>query len=205
MQFFGFKNTFVQRLLRELVANVGGTAEQSMLPSNFSGGACEALYQLQCKSSSPDPDLLTYLVKSHVKGKRSRNDKVISSKRLNGTHFKQHQQEECIKNVSSSTSKQRDQSNCRSSDLSTFAAANEISGVCYSPGLLGSENSAAIIENEKCLPIPERGIELDSSDISDHLKVGGALSQEKRKLTSSMNHFGPDIDNLQQNQEPVSL
>ncbi|KAI3467220.1 hypothetical protein Pfo_023883 [Paulownia fortunei] len=203
VEFFGFKNTFVQRLLRELVANVGGTAEQSLLPSNFSSGACETVDQLQCKPSSPDPDLLTYLVKSHVKGKRSRNNKVVNSKRLNGTHFIPHQQEKRIKNASSSNSKQRDQSNRGSGDRSTFVAANEVSGFCYSPGVLGPENSAAVIENEKYLPIADRGVQLDSLDISDHLKVGGALSQEERELSSSMNHFGHNIDNLLQCREPT--
>lgn len=126
LQFFGFRNTFVQRLLRELVANVGGTTEQSSLPSNFSGEACETIYQ--CKPSNPYPNLPTNLVKSSpAKGKRSRNDRVVSSKRLNGNHVKQHAQEENAKTVTSSTSKKRDLPNGRSSDLPTFAAANEVS------------------------------------------------------------------------------
>lgn len=180
-QFFGFKNTFVQRLLRELVANVGGTAEQSFLPSSVSS---------ECKSSSPDPDLLTYLVKSHVQGKRMRNDKVVANKRLNRTHVNQHQQNNCTKNASSSNSKQRDQPNCGSGGSSTFAAANEASGYSYSPGLLGPENSATIVMNHKCLPIAERS-KLYSLDVSSELKLGSSLSHEERGVTTPINHFEP--------------
>ncbi|GMJ09580.1 hypothetical protein HRI_004627200 [Hibiscus trionum] len=38
VEFFGFKNPFVQRLLQELVANVNGTAERSLLSSSFCNG-----------------------------------------------------------------------------------------------------------------------------------------------------------------------
>ncbi|KAK6157781.1 hypothetical protein DH2020_012029 [Rehmannia glutinosa] len=189
-------------VIAELVANVGGTAEQSLSSSNISNGVCDTV-QLQHKPSGPDPNL-TYLVKSHVKGKRSKIEKVVNSKRLHGTNFKQHQQEKCIKNASSSCSKQRLQSRC-GRDPSTLAAANEASGFYCSPGILGSENLAAIIENENCPQIAERGVQLDSVDISDHLKVGGSLSQEERELASPINHFDLNFDNLLQNQESVKL
>ncbi|KAG8366476.1 hypothetical protein BUALT_Bualt17G0083900 [Buddleja alternifolia] len=196
VEFFGFKNTFVQRLLRELVANVGGTAEQSLLPSN-SSRACETIDQSQCKESNPDPNMLPYLAKSHVTGKRSRNQKVVNTKRLNGTHFKQQQQEKCSQNASTSNSKQRDQSNCGRGDPSTSASANEVPGFCCSPGVLGPENLAARVENEKCLPIAERGVQLDSLDTSNHLKVEG-----QRELTGASDNFGFN-DNLPKDQKPT--
>ncbi|KAK6157819.1 hypothetical protein DH2020_012067 [Rehmannia glutinosa] len=186
VEFFGFKNTFVQRLLRELVANVGGTAEQSLSSSNISNGVCDTV-QLQHKPSGPDPNL-TYLVKSHVKGKRSKIEKVVNSKRLHGTNFKQHQQEKCIKNASSSCSKQRLQSRC-GRDPSTLAAANEASGFYCSPRILGSENLAAIMENENCPQIAERGVQLDSVDISDHLKVGGSFPKKKENSLGDISRY----------------
>ncbi|KAK4430102.1 hypothetical protein Salat_1310900 [Sesamum alatum] len=200
VEFFGFKNTFVQRLMRELVANVGGTAEQSLLPSNFSSGACESIHQLQCKASGPDPDLLKYLARPHVTGKRTKRDQVVNSKRLNGTNFKHHQQENCTTNASVSKSNQGDQSNCGSSDPSSSAAASEVSRSRYGPEVLGQEHSAAITENGNNLPVAERGFQ-DSLDMLDHLKVGD-IFQEEKELTSSMNNFGLDVDNLLQNQEP---
>ncbi|KAL3625153.1 hypothetical protein CASFOL_030607 [Castilleja foliolosa] len=81
----------VERLLRELISNVGGTAEQSLSQSNLSSGVCETVNQTQSKPSSPDPILLTYLVKSHVKGKRSKVKKVVNNKRLDGTNFESQQ------------------------------------------------------------------------------------------------------------------
>ncbi|KAL2546613.1 DNA binding [Forsythia ovata] len=45
VEFFGFKNAFVQRLLRELVANAGGSAEQSSSPSNFRIEASDTVQQ----------------------------------------------------------------------------------------------------------------------------------------------------------------
>lgn len=181
MQFFGFKNTFVQRLLRELATNVGGPAEQSLL---ISAGAHETNYQLQGKPSDPDPDLVTCLSKSHAKGKRGRP---------NGTPLKLPQKEEGTNNVSSSTSKQRDQSNSRSSDLSTSADANKVPGICCTPGSLGPQ---------KCVPIADGGVK--SLDIFDNLNIGESLS-EGNKLTSSVNHIEHIIDSLHKQQESVSL
>ncbi|KAL0396900.1 UNVERIFIED_CONTAM: hypothetical protein Scaly_0138400 [Sesamum calycinum] len=201
VEFFGFKNTFVQRLMRELVANVGGTAEQSSLPSNFSSGACEGIHQLPCKASGPDPDLLKYLARPRITGKRSRKDQVVNSKRLNGTHFEHHQQENCTTDASASNSNQGDQSNCGSSDPSSSAAASEVSRFRYGPEVLGPEHSAAMTENGNNLPVAERGFQ-DSLVMADHLKVGGDIFQEEREPTSSINDVGLDVYNLLQNQEP---
>ncbi|XP_042052237.1 uncharacterized protein LOC121797660 isoform X2 [Salvia splendens] len=189
VEFFGFKNTFVLRLLRELATNVGGPAEQSLIISNFSAGSHETNYQLQGEPSAPDPgpDSLSCLVKSRAKGKRSRNGR----QRRNGTPLELLQKEENTKNCSYSTSKHRDQSNSRSTDLSTFAAANEIPGVCYTPGSL---------RPQKCIPVAEGGVKLKTLDKFDHLNIGESLSEEK-KLTSSVNHIKNNIDNLHKQQE----
>ncbi|KAL9149122.1 hypothetical protein ABFS82_12G090300 [Erythranthe guttata] len=183
---FGFKNTFVQRLLRELVASVGDTAEQSFVPSNFSN---------ECQPSSLGPDLPTNLVKPHIEGKRKMIDKVVTSKRLSRTPVNQHQQEKCTNNGSSSNSKQRDQPNPGSGGPSTFAGADEVSSFCHSSGVMEPENLATIVENEKCLTIAERG-KLDSLD---HLKVGGSLSHEEKEL-SDRSRYGEvqGINNLTQ-------
>lgn len=80
-----------------------------------------------------------------------------------------------------------------------------MSGDYYNPK---PENSVSIIEKEKCRPFAERGLQLDSLEIPDNLKVGEALSKEEQSLPVHINHFGLeslDIDNLQQKQEPVSL
>ncbi|KAL1551154.1 hypothetical protein AAHA92_19033 [Salvia divinorum] len=184
LEFFGFKNTFVLRLLRELATNVGGPAEQSLIISNFSAGAQEANFQLQGKPSPPDPgpDSMACLFKSHGKGKRSRNGR----RRLNETPLELLQKEENTKNVSCSISNQRDRSNSRSGDLSTFAAANEVSGVCYTQGSL---------RPQKCMPIAEGDVKLDTLD-----NIGESPSEGK-ELTSSVNNIENNIDNLHKQQE----
>ncbi|EYU20948.1 hypothetical protein MIMGU_mgv1a025251mg [Erythranthe guttata] len=80
LQLFGLKNRFVQKLLRELVVNVGGTAEQV---SNLSS---------ECTPSSGS---------SHAKEKRKRKDKLATSTQLSKTRV--NQQQKCTNNVSSSS------------------------------------------------------------------------------------------------------
>lgn len=71
MQLFGFRNPFVQRLLRELVANVGAVAEQSPSSSDMCDGAMQLEHELQVRDSQVYPDLLPYLEKRQSTGKRS--------------------------------------------------------------------------------------------------------------------------------------
>ncbi|KAM0937527.1 putative transforming growth factor beta regulator 1 [Dioscorea sansibarensis] len=71
MQLFGFRNPFVQRLLRELVANVGGVAERSSSSSDMCNGAMQLEHEMQVQDSHVYPDLLPYLGKRQSTGKRS--------------------------------------------------------------------------------------------------------------------------------------
>ncbi|XP_058183113.1 uncharacterized protein LOC131301036 isoform X1 [Rhododendron vialii] len=75
IEFFGFKNPFVQRLLRELVANVDGTAEQSFLPSSCSNGDLGTKHHSQSTESCTSPDDQLHSAKPQIKGKRSRRGK----------------------------------------------------------------------------------------------------------------------------------
>ncbi|GAB2303399.1 hypothetical protein Dimus_037390 [Dionaea muscipula] len=69
VEFFGFRNTLVQRLLRELVANVNAASDGSLLLSDFCKGT-------SAENSPPKScaylDLLHYLEKPQVTRKRSR-------------------------------------------------------------------------------------------------------------------------------------
>ncbi|XP_039131144.1 uncharacterized protein LOC120267531 isoform X3 [Dioscorea cayenensis subsp. rotundata] len=71
IELFGFRNPFVQRLLRELVANVGAVAEQSPSSSDMCDGAMQLEHELQVRDSQVYPDLLPYLEKRQSTGKRS--------------------------------------------------------------------------------------------------------------------------------------
>ncbi|MBA0805641.1 hypothetical protein Gohar_005136, partial [Gossypium harknessii] len=78
--FFGFKNPFVQRLLRELVANVNGTAERSLLYSSFCNGASRMDNDNGSSTICTASDLLPYLARPQIRKKRSTRCEKMQSK-----------------------------------------------------------------------------------------------------------------------------
>ncbi|KAI4302182.1 hypothetical protein MLD38_037963 [Melastoma candidum] len=70
-EFFGFKNPLVQRLLRELVASIGGTAEQRHLSSSFCDMNLEVKHEKELQSAVSHPDLLSCLAYPKFCRKRS--------------------------------------------------------------------------------------------------------------------------------------
>lgn len=88
MQFFGFKNPFVQRLLRELVANVNGTAERNLLSSSFCNGASRMEHDNMSSNIRSSPDLLPYLARPQIRKKRSTRCEIKQSKLVNGSGLK---------------------------------------------------------------------------------------------------------------------
>ncbi|XP_061995172.1 uncharacterized protein LOC133713061 isoform X3 [Rosa rugosa] len=66
VEFFGFKNPFVQRLLRELATDVNGAAEQSLLPSSSCNGASRT------DVDNRSPEAYSDLGRPQITGKRSR-------------------------------------------------------------------------------------------------------------------------------------
>lgn len=75
MQLFGFRNPFVQRLLRELVANVNGAAERNLLFPNSNSRASKLDHEIQIQDAHTYPDLLLYLKKQQSTRKRSTKSK----------------------------------------------------------------------------------------------------------------------------------
>lgn len=80
IQLFGFKNSYVQRLLRELAANLNGMAERSLLSSSFCNGASSTENTTGCTKACTYPDLLAYLATPQIKGKRSVKPKTTRKK-----------------------------------------------------------------------------------------------------------------------------
>ncbi|KAA3460845.1 DNA binding protein [Gossypium australe] len=80
VEFFGFKNPFVQRLLRELVANVNGTAERSLLSSSFCNGASRMDNDNGSSTVCTASDLLPYLARPQIRKKRSTRCEKMQSK-----------------------------------------------------------------------------------------------------------------------------
>ncbi|KAK4761150.1 hypothetical protein SAY87_006043 [Trapa incisa] len=71
VEFFGFKNTSVQRLLRELVADVNGNVEQSLLSPNYCNEASLTEQKDECLVLCPYPDLSEALARPLNPGKRT--------------------------------------------------------------------------------------------------------------------------------------
>ncbi|XP_073108053.1 uncharacterized protein [Elaeis guineensis] len=68
---FGFRNPFVQRLLREVVANVNGAAERNLLSPISNNRASKFDHAIQIQDGHTYPDLLLYLEKQRSTRKRS--------------------------------------------------------------------------------------------------------------------------------------
>ncbi|KAK4263611.1 hypothetical protein QN277_029000 [Acacia crassicarpa] len=85
LELFGFKNSFVQRLLRELVADLNGIAEQSL---NLCNEASRLEHDDSRQSVGTHPDLLPCPGGPHVKGKRGRRCESKNGKLRGGTVLK---------------------------------------------------------------------------------------------------------------------
>ncbi|XP_054823161.1 uncharacterized protein LOC129321425 isoform X2 [Prosopis cineraria] len=85
LELFGFKNSLVQRLLRELVADLNGIAEQSM-------NSCNEISRIEHDDSRQNvgihPDSLLCLARPQVKGKRGRRRESKNVKSRGETIFK---------------------------------------------------------------------------------------------------------------------
>ncbi|KAJ6768432.1 TRANSFORMING GROWTH FACTOR BETA REGULATED protein 1, partial [Salix koriyanagi] len=88
IEFFGFKNPFVQRLLRELVTNINGIAEHSPLSPSFSNGSSRTELNNRCTDACTSPNLPPYLARSQVKGKRSKRQEITNPESLSTSGFK---------------------------------------------------------------------------------------------------------------------
>ncbi|XP_052187785.1 uncharacterized protein LOC127798326 isoform X2 [Diospyros lotus] len=96
VEFFGFKNAFVQRLLRELVANIGGTAETSCLTPSFRNEDSGTKYCPPNAESCSYPDLLPCLARLQVKGKRSKKSKPVNLNLTTAAKLKKPQPEDQV-------------------------------------------------------------------------------------------------------------
>ncbi|XP_058070516.1 uncharacterized protein LOC131219413 isoform X2 [Magnolia sinica] len=96
VELFGFRNPHVQRLLRELAANVNGTAERSSIHPNFCNGASSLEQEIRSPESCTYPDLLPYLGKRQSTGKRSRKQKKIAKSSISGANLKRFRSQELL-------------------------------------------------------------------------------------------------------------
>ncbi|XP_068653903.1 LOW QUALITY PROTEIN: uncharacterized protein [Aristolochia californica] len=81
VELFGFRNPLVQRLLRELVASLHGTAEQSLVSPNSCDDNSRVKHETQIPDSCKYPDLVSYLEEQQNTGRsgKQRNKSRQSS------------------------------------------------------------------------------------------------------------------------------
>ncbi|KAL3511024.1 hypothetical protein ACH5RR_030425 [Cinchona calisaya] len=200
IEFFGFKNAFVQRLLRELVANVGGTAEQNLLLSGFCNEASETRVPIQLTEFSLDNDMLPDLAKPRVTGKRSRKEKIIKLVSKSETDLKRVRTQNRDHDADPSSCgmmSQADNNDRFSSIIPTSQEENEGS-------LLRSTKLESMIEEEELLASVRDHLPSNSFDASDHFTVDDDFPQEQSKpvnsgSSTSIGHEG----NLPKNSESL--
>ncbi|KAG6764005.1 hypothetical protein POTOM_031457 [Populus tomentosa] len=181
IEFFGFKNPFVQRLLRELVTNINGIAEQSPLPPSFSNGSSGTELNNRCTDACTHPNLPPYLARSQVKGKRRKSQKITNPESLSTASFKRSRAEDVMYIAEPSDSASKTHKQWRST-----LSFNQEQESCKLPGTL----STAV-----CLK-PVAGGETDHSSAkddfplksvacSDHLTEKAAPGPEESMLAWS--------------------
>ncbi|KAK3039815.1 hypothetical protein RJ639_027128 [Escallonia herrerae] len=192
VEFFGFKNPFVQRLLRELVANVSGTAESSLLSSDLCNEASGTKQHTQsmesCREFSTDADLLPQLGKPHFTGKRTRTNRITEMKSKSEASIKKLRSRDWKENADSSNRRKRSQMGQNSRNSLTSSFSNEKHDSRNSSGFLpATPNLETLIEEEKKLFSAKDGPPAISFDFSEHLKEECLLPNDTEKLLSSEN------------------
>ncbi|KAH0668456.1 hypothetical protein KY289_022949 [Solanum tuberosum] len=171
VEFFGFKNTFVQRLLRELVANTSGTPEQNFLSSiSLRNETSEAVNQTELTESKTAPNLQTHTEKPQSAGKRNMKGRTNNIKSAAKTSLKNPRRQNKSSNIKALNPGQQEYGEYPPPFSSSKRSCNS------SEALQESETLQTINESEKVLvPVVE------SFDKDDHLKVDSLSSQGGRK------------------------
>ncbi|KAK9276843.1 hypothetical protein L1049_006380 [Liquidambar formosana] len=186
VEFFGFRNPFVQRLLRELVANVNGIAERSLLSSIFCNEASGTEHDTQCSDPCTYPDLLADLARPQITKKRSRKHKIINKKSSIGRSSpKKLRHQDLTGNAESSNSRQENQWNHMDRNFMTSSVLKEENNVPNHPGALPLLMNLETVVLGKNSPFRAQ----------DHLREEALLSQEESKLVSSENFITEAVAN----------
>ncbi|XP_057420593.1 uncharacterized protein LOC130714687 isoform X2 [Lotus japonicus] len=170
LELFGFKNPFIQRLLRELVADINGIAEQSLVSSNF----CTKVSRMEdndcCPNEGTYPDLLLSQGRSHVAGKRGRYE--IQNKKVNGVAKPQFLEVTCTRASHVKYEKSLGQGS------STTHYDSEEENAVHNPIVVSpSLQTISSVDKRSNFSSSEKGLILNPIDISDD-KKGGAVPSE---------------------------
>lgn len=199
-QFFGFKNPYVQRLLRELVANVNGTAEPSLLSTRIRDGVSGTKHNTECVESCTS-DLLPCLRKPVVAVK-SRKHKISKVKLVSEANVRRLRPQNQKQKSDASSSIQRIQRDHNGGSFSTSSASEE----GYNPVLSASVKLVTAVKEKNNSSMAEDGFCLDSSGSSEHLREEGLLPHEERKLVCPKDFIAiVEADNLNKDNANVRV
>lgn len=172
LQLFGFKNAFVQRLLRELVANVGGgDVEQNLLPSSVCNKTSKKGDPIPENDLSTCPDLLSDLKKPGVTRKRSRKEKLFSVNSKNVAGFGKAHAQNQGKFADASNIRQGYQEDHSSTYSATISNSRQNESDNNAEVLQRSEKLGHENKDDNLLVSAENGLNVSSLDAYDHLKV----------------------------------
>ncbi|XP_020533646.1 uncharacterized protein LOC105630963 isoform X2 [Jatropha curcas] len=202
IEFFGFRNPFVQRLLRELVANVNGVAEHSLLPSGTCNGASNMEHNNQCQDSHTCSDLLPYLSRPQVTGKRSKRFKIIDPKSLGIDGLKRLRAGnlKCIVEPSNSINGNPKQGSSSSPSTCSFHLKDDSCRLLGASSTGVQSDYATGGENSH---LAKDGLSSKSVDYSDHLGEKTVPVYEESKLASSEDNKSTVVQKFSAEENPL--
>lgn len=190
LQFFGFKNPFVQRLLRELVANVNRTSESSLLSSSF----CNKPGKLEDANLYADArtnlNLLSYLAKPQSRKKRSRRSGIANKKLASTAGLKRPRTQDFSSNLEASDLEEKNKRNEKENFV--FPSSSKVKNdLCRLPG--GSPSRIQL----KPIPSESKGdFQLESVPLYDQLREEVVTDQEDielRRSTVAANNLSKEV------------
>ncbi|XP_019422414.1 PREDICTED: uncharacterized protein LOC109332026 [Lupinus angustifolius] len=197
LEFFGFKNPFIQRLLRELVADINGIAERSLVSSNFGDGMSRAEHDNCAIDLGTHPDLLLCLERPHITGKRSRHEiKSKSSYR----EVRPHSQELTCRRASNV----KNDKNLGQGSSTTHSGSDEEIGLRNHIGVSSSLQVISPASESNTGISSKNGLLLNPMPLSDDKKVGSIPSKLPSGFINSKNCKTTEINaKLSTEEEPI--
>lgn len=188
------------------MANVGGTAEQNLIPSAFCTEASDTRDPIQLTGLCLNHDLQSSLPKPNVTRKRSRKEKIIKTTSKSVPDLKRVHAQNRERDADASSCRLTCQVDYNDRYCSTIPAPKEENEFRENArALLSSENLDPVIEDEELLASVEDDLQLNSCDVSGHHKVDGHFPQEQSKPVNSGNSTtSGENGNLLKEKEPVS-
>ncbi|CAI9096435.1 OLC1v1032586C2 [Oldenlandia corymbosa var. corymbosa] len=172
MEFFGFKNAFVQRLLRELVANVGANTANSMLQYDV------------CKDSSHAKDSIKPTEIPQVRGRRSRKQIVTNSTSVGMKDLKRNSLLNGEIDTDASSCKKRCQAKDNDKCSTFFPAQNKDNELTSSErDVVKPAKSETMIDEQERKVSDRDGLQSKSFYAPDHLKNDDCFPEEKSPLS----------------------